>query len=38
MRRHLGVGAVDLGIVEAGLDDGGLRIVRHQQMRDPADR
>jgi hypothetical protein len=30
--RHLGIGAVDLGIVETGLDDGGLGIVRHQKM------
>jgi hypothetical protein len=32
MRRHLGIGGVDLGIVETGLDDGGLGIVRHQKM------
>ena len=38
MRRHLGVGAVDLRIVETGLDDGGLGIVRHEQMRNAADR
>jgi hypothetical protein len=38
MRCHLGVGAVDLGIVETGLDDGGFGIVRHQQMRNTANR
>jgi len=38
MRRHVGIGAVDLGIVETGLDDGGLGIVRYQQMRNTADR
>ena len=37
MRRHFGIGPVDLGIVETGLDDRGLRIVRHQQMRNAAD-
>jgi len=26
---HVGIGAVDLGIMEAGLDDGGLEIIRH---------
>src|SRR6266403_2839621 len=38
MRRHLGIGAVDLGIVETRLDYGGLGIVRHQQMRNTTDR
>ena len=38
MRRHLGVGAIDLGIVETGLDDGRLGIVRHEKMRNAADR
>ena len=38
MRRHFGVGPIDLRIVEAGLDDGGLGIVRHEQMRNAADR
>jgi hypothetical protein len=27
MRRHFGIGPIDLRIVKAGLDDGGLRIV-----------
>ena len=38
MRRHLGVGSIDLRIVETGLDHSGLGIVRHQQMRNAADR
>ncbi len=38
MRRHLRIGAIDLRIVKAGLDDGGLRIVWHKQLRDAADR
>ena len=38
MRRHLGIGAVDLRLVEAGLDDGDLGVVRHQQLRHAADR
>ena len=38
MRRHFGIGPIDLRIVKAGLDDGGLRIVRHEQLRDAADR
>src|SRR6185437_15903666 len=38
MRRHLGIGAVDLGVVKTGLDDGGLGIIRYQQMRNTADR
>jgi len=38
MRRHVGVAAVDLRIVEAGLDDSDLGVVRHQQRRHPADR
>ena len=38
MRRHLGVGSIDLRIVETGLDDGRLGIVRHEQMRNAADR
>ena len=33
MRRHLAVGAVELGIVERGLVDGGFEIIRHQQPR-----
>ena len=38
MRRHLGIGAIDQGIVETGLDDGGLGIVRHEKLRNAADR
>jgi predicted DNA-binding transcriptional regulator AlpA len=38
MRRHVGVGAIDLRIIETGLDDGGLGIVRHEKMRHAADR
>jgi hypothetical protein len=37
MRRHFAIGPVDLWIVETGLDNGGLRIVRHQQTPSPAD-
>lgn len=38
MRRHVGIAAVDLRIVEAGLDHGDLGVVRHQQRRHAADR
>jgi hypothetical protein len=38
MRRHVGVGAIDERIIETGLDDGGLGIVRHEKMRHAADR
>ena len=38
MSRHLGIGSVDLRIVEAGLDDGGLRIVGHEKFGGAADR
>jgi hypothetical protein len=38
MGRHLGVGPVDLGVVEAGLDDGGFGAVRHDEFGNPADR
>ena len=38
MRRHFGIGPIDLRIVKAGLDDGGLGIVRHEQLRDAVDR
>ena len=38
MRRHLGVGPIDLRLVEAGFDDGNLGIVRHRQSRHPAQR
>ena len=38
MRRHLGVGPIDFRIVEAGLDDGGLGVVRHDELGNAADR
>ncbi len=38
MGRHLGVGAVDLRLIEAGLDHGDFGVVRHQQVRHAADR
>ena len=37
MRRRLGVGPIDLRLVEAGLDDGDLGVVRHQQLGHAAD-
>ena len=37
MRRHLGVGSIDLRVVETSLDNSGLGIVEHQQMRNAAD-
>ena len=36
MGRHLGVGAIDLRLVEAGLDDGGLGVVRHDKLGNAA--
>jgi hypothetical protein len=36
VRRHVGIGTVDLRIVKAGLDDRDLRVVRHQQTRHAA--
>src|SRR6202041_2688363 len=36
--RHLGVGAVDLRVVAAGLDDGGLGVVWHDEFGNAADR
>jgi hypothetical protein len=38
MRRHLGIGSINLRLVEAGLDDGDLGIVRHQQFGHAAER
>jgi hypothetical protein len=38
MRRHVGVAAVDLRIVAAGLDHRDLGVVRHQQRRHATDR
>ncbi len=37
MLRERGVGALDLRVVEAGLDDGHLGVVRHQELRHAAD-
>jgi hypothetical protein len=34
---HLGVGAVDRRLVEAGLGDAGAQIVGHHRRRSPAD-
>jgi len=38
MGRHVRVGAIDLRLVETGLDDRDLGVVRHQQLRHTADR
>ena len=38
MGGHVGVGAIDLRLVEAGLDHCDLGVVRHQQLRHAADR
>ena len=38
MGRHLGIRSVDLGIVEAGPDDGGLGVVGHDEFGHAADR
>src|SRR5205814_9137452 len=38
MGRHLGVGSIDLRLVEAGFDDGHLRVVWHQQFGHAAER
>jgi hypothetical protein len=32
MGRHLGIGLIDLWLVEAGFDDSDLGIVRHEQL------
>ena len=37
MLRERGIGALDLRVVEAGLDDGHLGVVRHQELRNAAD-
>src|SRR6476660_6652329 len=37
MRRHIGVSAVDLRIVETGLDHRGPGVIRHQKLRHAAD-
>src|ERR1700722_13599229 len=36
MRRHLGVGSVDLRLVQTGFDDGDLGIVRDEKTRHTA--
>ena len=36
MRRHLGVGPVHRGLIQAGFDHRRLGVVRHDQMRDTA--
>ena len=38
MRGHLRIGAIDLRVVEARLDDCDFGVVRHQERRDAADR
>src|SRR5271156_1951242 len=38
MGRHLGIGAVDLRVVEAGLNDGGFGVVGHDEFGNPPDR
>ena len=38
MRGQFGVGPVDLRVIEAGLDDGGLGVVRDEKLRNAADR
>jgi hypothetical protein len=38
MRRHLGIGSVDLRLVETCLDDGDLGIVRNDKARNAANR
>jgi hypothetical protein len=36
--RHLGIGSIDLRLVEAGFDDSDLGVVRHEQLGHAADR
>ena len=38
MRRHLGVGSVDLRLVQTGFDDGDLGVVRDKKTRHTANR
>ena len=38
MRRHLGVGSVDLRLVQTGFDDGDLGVVRDEKTRRSANR
>lgn len=38
MRRHLRIGAIDLRVIEARLDDRDLGVVRHQERRHAVDR
>ena len=37
MGGHLGIGSIDLRLVEAGLDDSDFGVVRHQQLGHPAE-
>jgi hypothetical protein len=37
VRRHLGIGSVDLRLVQAGLDDGDLGVVGNDETRHAAD-
>ena len=37
VRRHLGIGSVDLRLVQAGLDDGDLGVVGNNETWHPAD-
>ena len=37
MRRHLGIGPVELGVIKVRLIDPGLQVVRDQAGRDPAE-
>ena len=38
MRRHLGIGAIDGGLVEAGFGDAGLQIVGNHHRRHTAEK
>jgi hypothetical protein len=38
MGGQFGIGPVDLRVIEAGLDDGGLGVVRDEKLRNAADR
>ena len=38
MGRHLGIGAIDLRLVQARFDDGDFGVIGHDQLGHPADR
>src|SRR5215475_3610539 len=38
MGRHVGISSIDLRLVETGLDDGDLGVIRNDEVRDTADR